>query len=89
MERQTGITTKQMQNAPKGAVYVWCNSVLGYPRDLAKKIERTDLEIVSPHWLTDQRWRGRSLTGLELDHTCRLDEREYQSFEDALTRIKR
>ena len=88
-DRQTGKTTRQMENLPQLAVYVWCNSILGYPKDLAKKIGRTDLEIVSPHWLVDQRWRGRSLTGLELDHACRLNEREYEAFESALTRVNR
>jgi len=37
-----------MQEAPTGALYVWVNDQLGYPRRLAEKLNRTDLVIVSP-----------------------------------------
>lgn len=45
--RQTGVTTRQMMEAPKGAIYVWINSHLDYPRRLADHIGRRDLVIVS------------------------------------------
>ncbi len=44
--RQTGVTTKQMQDAPQGAIYVWLNSQLNYPRKLAEHLGRRDLVIV-------------------------------------------
>jgi hypothetical protein len=46
--RQTGITTKQMTNAPRGAWYVWVNSQIYYPQALAKYLDRKDLAIISP-----------------------------------------
>lgn len=46
-----GTTTSQMQRAPQGSVYVWVNSRLDYPRQLANHIGRGDLQIVSPDWI--------------------------------------
>lgn len=66
--RGTGRTTDAMKSAPIRAVYVWGNAALDYPRALARTLGRTDLEIVSPSWLTDDRWRGRELSGIILDH---------------------
>jgi hypothetical protein len=45
--RQTGITTQHMKAAPKGAIFVWLNSHLDYPRRLAEHLGRQDLVIVS------------------------------------------
>ena len=48
-ERGTGRTTRQMENAPYGATFVWCsNHGLHYPRMLAKHLGRDDLIIVGP-----------------------------------------
>jgi len=45
--RQSGITTRQMLEAPENAIYVWPNSKLDYPNDLAKYLGRFDLTIIS------------------------------------------
>lgn len=66
--RGSGRTTKQMTEAPKGAVFVWCNGSLSYPIWLAHKLERRDLEIVTPQWLNDYRYVGKQLKGLVIDH---------------------
>ena len=68
MKRGTGRTTKQMQDAPKGAVFVWCNSNIAWPRDLARKIGREDIEIVRPSWLEGESFMGRRMSGVILDH---------------------
>lgn len=68
MPRGTGKTTEQMLNAPKGALFVWCNDNLTYPIGLAIKLNRGDLEIVSPAWMNDYRYIGRSFTGVVADH---------------------
>lgn len=67
--RGTGRTTAQMEASPVNSVYVWVNHGLAYPRRLAERIGRTDLEIVGPDWLED-RWRGRRLSGLVIDHAA-------------------
>lgn len=74
--RNTGRTTRQMKNAPKKAVFVWCNNDLYYPRHLARFLNRTDLEIVSPEWISDYRWTGKKINGLVLDHAARLTDKQ-------------
>lgn len=69
--RRTGKTTRQMQAAPKGSVFVWCNSMLSYPRRLAKELGRDDLVIVGPGFL-DERSRGRRASSVIVDHAARL-----------------
>lgn len=87
--RGTGRTTKQMQDAPKGAIYVWVNQHLGWPRDLAHHLGCDDLQIVSPTWLERMgNWAGRSITGLVLDHAAELSDRQYAGYRVLLTRVR-
>ncbi len=76
MERRSGETTKQMEEAPKDAVFIWVNEHLSYPRDLARKLGRDDLFIKSPSWL-EKNYYGLSLTGVVLDHAVYLNERQW------------
>ena len=87
MARGTGETTRQMEAAPKGAVFVWCNGNADYPRLLARKIGRDDLQIQSPRWL-EERWRGITLTGVVVDHAARLTDRQWDGYQGALTRVR-
>ena len=87
MSRASGRTTKQMEEAPHGAHFLWCNEFIEYPRSLAKKIGRDDLRIVSPSWL-ETGWRGIELSGLVVDHTCRLTEQQEIGLSHAVTRIR-
>ena len=82
-QRCTGATTDQMRSAPKGAVYVWGNTSLGYPSQLAKQIDRADLVIVSPEWLSSQSWRGRSFPGIVVDHAACLSPAQRRALVDA------
>ena len=85
--RGTGRTTQQMQDAPKGAIFVWVNQCLGYPRDLAANLGRDDLVIVPPSYLdTIDKLAGRTITGILLDHATKLTDRQFDSYWWALTR---
>lgn len=55
--RGSGRTTRQMQEAPRNAIFVWCNNHTLYPQQLARQLGRTDLRIVGPSWL-DHGWAG-------------------------------
>jgi len=83
MEKQTGITTRQMQDAPKDAVFLWCNNRLYYPLSLARNIGREDLIIKSKKILRyGAIWfRGRWISGLVIDHATRLTESERRGLE--------
>lgn len=72
--RQTGTTTKQMLNAPGGAVYIWPEPrSIEYAIRLAEKLGRIDLQIFTPSDLNGWRsFAGREITGIVVDHACRL-----------------
>ncbi len=72
MERGTGRTTKQMKQAPQGALFVWCNGVTSYARTLAREIGRHDLVIASPYDLESDRLRGQEFQAVIIDHAARL-----------------
>jgi hypothetical protein len=84
MKRGTGITSKQIKNAPRRAVFVWVNSHTDYARRLARKLGREDLEIISPGQLTPDRQCGRRITGVVVDHACELSKRQYEVIEQIM-----
>lgn len=81
--RQTGKTQRLMLAAPHGALFVWCNDVLHYPKELARKLGREDLRIVSPGWLEYGGWRGSRFPGMVQDHACDFTERQFMAWVDA------
>lgn len=83
-DRQGGRTTKQIQDAPAGAVFVWCKEHIIYAKNIARDIGRKDLEIVPPSWLEHDHWRGRNLTGLVVDHAAHLTPRQCDGYEGAI-----
>lgn len=46
-DRQSGRTTRQLEMAPKNALYVWCNSYLEYPKRLCRQLEREDIKVIT------------------------------------------
>ena len=66
--RGTGLTTKQIEDAPKNSVFVWCNSHTYYPKRMAVDLGREDLRVVSKYWiLRADNYRGRNLE-VTFDH---------------------
>lgn len=70
--RGTGRTTRQIQQAADGAVFVWCNHALFYPRKLAAALGRYDLRIVGPIWLDSP---GHRPPAVVIDHASPLSVR--------------
>jgi hypothetical protein len=70
-DRQTGRTTRQIINAPHGAIYVWPekNSIF-YPKRIARDNGRDDLEIITPEQLHVDRIRSRSNVHIVIDHAA-------------------
>jgi hypothetical protein len=78
--RQIGVTTQQMQQAPLGATFVWCNGHLQYPVLLAKKLGREDLIIRPMSWLSKPcNVMGHGLRHVIIDHAARLDDGAWES----------
>lgn len=90
LARRSGLTTRQMQEAPHGAVYVWVNSRLDYPVRHARALGRNDLEIVPLSWLDGHRWRGRDITGLVIDHAVveRLRYNHFRTIDEIQARVQ-
>lgn len=81
--RGTGRTTKQIVDAPIGAVFVWGQSVIDYPVALAAKLGRDDLWIVPPRWLDlllEGTWSGIRFSGIVIDHAAQLTEIQEKAF---------
>lgn len=85
--RGTGRTTRQIKNAPNGAIFVWCNNRIDYPERLASELGRDDIEVVSPAWLV-QGWIGRTLTVIVIDHAARLSDCEVHGLAYAEARVR-
>lgn len=84
-QRGNGFTTAQMKRAPQGALYIWpVHGSISYAKDLARRLGREDLEIVSPSVLDQrgERLRGRRLSGIVLDHACEPSPEEYEILRD-------
>lgn len=65
--RGSGNTSRQMDSAPRGAVFVWCTPDLAHPRELALDLGRGDLLIKPPSWVTRRSWLGSNLP-IVVDH---------------------
>lgn len=73
-DRRSGRTKRQMEDAPKGAIYIWDNKILSYPRELSYSIGREDLTILEKGYLY---YRANRLThiiftDIVVDHACVL-----------------
>ena len=88
-ERGTGRTTRQMEAAPHGAIFISANhSTMRCDIELSRRIGRSDLRIVRPDWLTDRRWMGLWLPGIVIDHATKLNEEQRFFLTAALTRVR-
>ncbi len=83
----TGRTTHQMKNAPPDAFYIWCNTMLHYPKDLARHLGRTDLRIESPSWVHDRAIQGHNRP-IIIDHATELTRPQYDLLAYHHKRIK-
>jgi hypothetical protein len=82
-ERGTGRTTRQILKAPQGALYIWVNSNLFYPKMLAHHLGRQDIKFASPRSLRMRELQGRRRSQIIIDHAAVLD-REMLDYIEAL-----
>jgi hypothetical protein len=50
-QKGTGITTRQIRNAPPRAIYLWVDGRTTYAQKLAEHLGRSDISVVSYVWL--------------------------------------
>lgn len=77
-----------MKAAPKGAVYIWVNQHLDYPKDLARKLGREDLVIVGPDWLGEGRWYGHTYPGVVKDHAAPFTMKRWAMYFQLQSRVR-
>lgn len=69
-ERADGKTTRQIKDAPRNAIYIWCNHHIDYPVALTRALNRRDVVVRSPSGLPER------LFGIRLpvvvDHAANL-----------------
>lgn len=89
--RGSGRTTRQMQEAPVGAVFIWVSARTDYAIHLADRIDRQDLSILGPSYLENAHWQGQELTGLVLDHYAQyhLTDGQWRGYQEAMTRVRK
>lgn len=67
--RGTGRTTKQMEALPIGSIFIsCCEQAVYYDTQLTRKLNRRDIRVVPPSWVTRMHWQGMRYPGLALDH---------------------
>ncbi len=86
--RGTGTTTQQMLVAKQGALFIWVGGSLHYPRDLARRIGRTDLQIENPDYLDSDRWAGRNFSEAIIDHAASLTRRQFDAWQHLIARVR-
>lgn len=81
LDRGVGTTTRQIKEAPEGAIYVCCRDDIRHIKDLARALGRSDLTFVGPSFFGDNRWRGNRKP-LIVDHAAWdfFTDREFQSY---------
>jgi len=67
-DRGTGRTTKQIKEAPQGAIFICPPDAFDYTRRLVHDLGRTDLRIERPSFF-DGRWHGLRLP-IVVDHAA-------------------
>jgi hypothetical protein len=67
--RGTGRTTRQLEAMPLNGVFICPNRAsMYYTQNLTRKINRSDIQLVAPNWVTSMRWQGMRYTAIVLDH---------------------
>lgn len=89
MRRQSGRTSAQMKRAERGAVFVWCNADLSYPRALARSLCRDDIEIQPPAWLDRRSKLGWPARMIIVDHACELTREQHDGLMVAIDSAQR
>lgn len=85
--RGSGRTSRQIMEAPKSSIYIWCADDLGYPLTIAEKLGRSDLLFQSVRRLEQDSYFLRGVTNwVVVDHAVALSETAWEAVTDARRR---
>ena len=91
-DRGTGRTTKQLREAPRGALFIWCNGNLAYARSMAANLGRSDIDIRGPDVFDAHgslQLRGRFWPKVIIDHAAQLSCEQWARYSELLPFIER
>lgn len=75
MNAPLGITYTQITRLKPNGVFVWYSSDTRYPEQLAKHLNRNDIQVKPLTWLRCSNVYGRRFTDIGIDHHV-FDDRE-------------
>lgn len=75
-KRGTGRTTKQIEQAPPNAYFVWCCGDTYYAKMLCRKLGRSDITCIAPQALDNMAWALSRAKPMVADHAARLSEQQ-------------
>lgn len=80
MNKKQGMTLQQLSTAEIGALFVWVNNKLGYPKRLAEFLGRSDIKIVSPSWLSKDNLLEVRVSQIVIDHAAHLTTDQWEAW---------
>lgn len=87
--RGDGTTTKQLKEAKQNTYFICSSGVCAeYTKRLAVNLNRSDINIVTPSWIIDRRFRGLEISDIILDHSYVPTKLEYEILKEAQARIR-
>lgn len=81
-----GHTASAIEHAPKNSIYVWGTMDTYYPRQLATYLNREDLTIVGPEFMT-RTVLGGLRCNVVIDHAAKLSDTQVQALYDHTVKL--
>jgi hypothetical protein len=76
----TGRTTRQIEEARHGALFVWCNDRTDYPKEVQHRLGRADVKIVGRQFFLEH-LRGLYRDDIVVDHATQLSQEEWSQLQ--------
>jgi hypothetical protein len=89
--RGTGVTHSQLENCPKGSIFIWCTNDTWYPKRLAAKIDRGDIRVERASILDGNDWQkylGMELPAVITDHALQMNSERFRNLKNLESRIR-
>jgi hypothetical protein len=79
--RGTGRTTRQLESAPIGSIFVCCTcEQVKYVNSLIRKLGRHDLVVKPLYWLSPYLVRGIRCADVIVDHSVDMNEEQLEAY---------
>lgn len=87
--RGDGTTTKQLKEAKLNAYFICSSATFAdYTKRLSISLNRLDINIVTPSWVIDRKFRGLEISDVILDHDYIPTRLVYEILKEVKARIR-